>query len=263
LVCYDVKVASRDGQRYTAYNPAIKPRKSNVMDRRRENVPFDPYYFEKLLGEGVGYSIKDTFQKIYRANHWSGKDSVSGAGASSTQTQQIQTELSTLLKTLPVSIFLDLPCGDFNWIQLVDFSITNYIGADIVPELIHQNQEQYGQLNRNFMLLDITQDSLPPADLLFCRDCFVHLSFADIYQALANIKSSQLTHLLTTTFTECVVNEDVTTGDWRVLNLERPPFNFPPPLYLIDEQCSEGEGEFQDKSLGLWLVETIPTEEQG
>ncbi len=229
------------------------------MDRRRKNVPFDPYHFEKLLGEGVGYSIRDTFQNIYRTNHWGGKDSVSGAGSGLTQTQQIQTELPTLLKTLQVSTFLDLPCGDFSWMQLINFSSTNYIGADIVPELIRQNQKQYGQPNRHFMLLDITQDSLPPADVLFCRDCFVHLSFADVCRALTNIKSSSLTYLLTTTFTECKVNEEIVTGDWHVLNLERPPFNFPPPLHLINEQCSEGEGEFQDKSLGLWLVENIPS----
>lgn len=227
------------------------------MERRRENVPFDPYYFEKLLQEGTKYSISDTFQNIYRSNHWSGKESVSGEGSNLTQTQQIQTELPALLKTRQVNVLLDLPCGDFRWMQFIDFSITSYIGADIVPEIISQNQEKYGQLNRDFMLLDLTQDPLPSADLIFCRDCFVHLSFADIFRALANVKNSKLTYLLTTTFTKCQINEEITTGDWRVLNLERSPFNFPPPLHLINEQCSEGNGKFQDKSLGLWLVEAI------
>ena len=228
------------------------------MDKRRENVPFDPYHFEKLFREGTEYSISDTFHNIYRTNHWSGRDSISGEGSDLTQTQQIQTELPALLKTLPVSVLLDLPCGDFGWMRFLNFPITSYIGADIVPELISQNQKKYGQLNRQFIVLDITQDSLPSADLLFCRDCFVHLSFCDIRLALTNIKSSKLTYLLTTTFTKCEINEEITTGDWRVLNLERPPFNFPPPIHLINEQCSEGEGEFQDKNLGLWLVETIP-----
>lgn len=229
------------------------------MDKRRENVPFDPYHFEKLFQAGSQYSIQDTFQNIYKTNHWSGKASVSGEGSDLTQTQQIQIELPALLKRLKVNTLLDLPCGDFGWMQFIDFSNTNYIGADIVTEIISQNQQKYGQQNRQFRRLDITKDSLPAADLLFCRDCLVHLSFADIHQALANIKNSQITYLLTTNFTKCQVNEDITTGDWRLLNFERPPFNFPPPLHLINEQCSEGGGEFTDKSLGLWLVETIPT----
>ncbi|NMF61043.1 hypothetical protein [Pseudanabaena yagii] len=62
-----------------------------MSNNRRENVPFDPYHFQKLLGQGIAYSIKDTFQNIYRTNHWSGQDSISGDGASTTQTQQIQT----------------------------------------------------------------------------------------------------------------------------------------------------------------------------
>ncbi len=229
-----------------------------MANNRRENVPFNPYHFQKLLGQGIAYSIKDTFQNIYRTNHWSGKDSISGGGASTTQTQQIQTELPPLLQRLQISTFLDLPCGDFSWMQFVNLAGVSYIGADIVPEIISQNQEKYGQLNRKFMSLDITQDDLISADLLFCHDCLVHFSFADIHRTIINIKRNKFVYLLTTTFPNCELNKDIITGDWRLLNFTLPPFNFPPPLYLINEQCSEGNGEFQDKSLGLWLVESIP-----
>ena len=50
---------------------------------------------------------------------------------------------------------------------------------------------------------------------------------------------------------------DITTGEWRTLNLSLKPFSFPPPLALIDEQCSEGEGEFRDKCLGLWRIKDL------
>ena len=86
----------------------------------------------------------------------------------------------------------------------------------------------------------------------------MHLSIADICSALGNIKSSQIAYLLTTTFPNCEENEDITTGDWRLLNLEKPPFNFPTPLRLINEQCSESGGLYRDKSLGLWQVQDIP-----
>ena len=54
-------------------------------------------------------------------------------------------------------------------------------------------------------------------------------------------------------------NIDIVTGDWRPLNLERPPFGFPPAHELINEQCSEGNGAFRDKSLGLWRIADLPT----
>ena len=228
------------------------------MGNRREKVPFDPYHFEKRAREGHTYSSVDTFRQIYSSNHWGGAASISGEGASSDQTQHLQTELSRLLEMIKARVFLDAPCGDFGWMNDCHLPIASYIGGDIVPELITRNQEMYGAINRQFMVLDITRDQLPFADLLFCRDCFVHLSFADIRKALSNIKRSRVRYLITTTFPECKVNEDITTGDWRVLNLEQPPFNLCPPLRLINEECTEGGGEFRDKSMGLWLVEHIP-----
>jgi hypothetical protein len=228
------------------------------MNKRRDNVPFDPYYFEKQASLNLTFSLSNTFRHIYQTNHWCGSDSVSGEGASSSQTQQIEAKLPALLKTLQVDVLLDLPCGDFSWMQLIDLPVSRYIGADIVSELILENQKRYGSQKRQFMIMDLTSEPLPTADLLLCRDCFVHLSFGDIFSALNNIKRSQITYLLTTTFPNCEDNEDITTGDWRLLNLEKPPFSFPTPLQLINEQCSEGGGIYRDKSLGLWLLQDIP-----
>ena len=76
-------------------------------------------------------------------------------------------------------------------------------------------------------------------------------------RALDNLRAGDVPYLLTTTFPGCEANEDIATGDWRPLNLERPPFSFPPPLALVDEQCSEGGGQFRDKSLGLWRVDDL------
>jgi hypothetical protein len=102
------------------------------------------------------------------------------------------------------------------------------------------------------MRLNLCADPLPEADLIFTRDCLVHLSFADIAKAVANVKASGATWWLTTTFPGCTQNRDIFTGDWRKVNLQLPPFNFPPPERLISEQCTQPHGE--DKSLGLWRV---------
>ena len=136
--------------------------------------------------------------------------------------------------------------------------MTQYIGADVVPSLIADHQARYGDDRHRFVTLDLRVDALPSADVLLCRDCLVHLSFADIGLALANIKRSGIAFLLTTTFPECDANEDTVTGDWRLLNLERAPFDFPAPLRLMNEHCSEAGGLFRDKSLGVWGVRDLP-----
>jgi hypothetical protein len=44
---------------------------------------------------------------------------------------------------------------------------------------------------------------------------------------------------------------------WRQLNFQIPPFNFPPPLKLIDEKCAESGGIFADKHLALWELDDL------
>jgi hypothetical protein len=90
--------------------------------------------------------------------------------------------------------------------------------------------------------------------LIFVRDCFVHLSYKDIDSAIKNIKSSASKYLLTTTFTNHHLNVDILTGEWRPLNLQVQPFNFSTPILVINENCTEGNGEFIDKSMALWEI---------
>lgn len=228
------------------------------MNNRRHNLPFDPSYFEKQSKRGKELDINATFREIYKTNHWAGKESISGPGSGEDQTRVLKVELPKLLFRLEVESLLDLPCGDFSWMKETDLSLDSYIGADIVPELIQKNREQYEDNIYTFEVLDLTADPLPDVDLILCRDCLVHFSFDDIAKAVQNLKRSSITWFLSTTFTECERNEDIPTGDWRVLNLELPPFSFPVPEYLLNEQCTEGNGQFRDKSLGLWLIRELP-----
>ena len=118
-------------------------------------------------------------------------------------------------------------------------------------------EQQYGNDKRRFLVLDMTKDALPKVDLVFSRDILVHMSFDDVYAALQHISASGATYLLTTTFTDREENFDIITGLWRPLNLTAAPFNFPEPLALINEKCTEGDGSWGDKCLGLWNIEDL------
>jgi hypothetical protein len=196
------------------------------------------------------------FQQIFHENRWGDEDSHSGMGSNLEYTETLRAELPRLVQEFGFRSMADIPCGDFFWMRLL-FLDLDYFGGDIVPELIERNRRMYGGPRHHFAQVDIVRDPLPEADLLLCRDCLVHLSYEDAFRALANIKRSGSAYLLTTTYWDRQSNRDITTGDWRTLNLLLPPFSLGPPIRLIDERAPQ-EG-FRDKGLGLWKIADLPT----
>jgi hypothetical protein len=78
-------------------------------------------------------------------------------------------------------IFLDAPCGHFNWIQpIAVWDDVYYIEADIVPPIVAENRMEYESDSVQFVELDITTDSFPDGTFWLCSDCLIHPSFADI-----------------------------------------------------------------------------------
>lgn len=208
----------------------------------------------------AGQDAERVFTQIFRERVWDDqrtRESVSGIGSSVQQTQQILNQLPGLLAEYNVQSILDIPCGDFHWMQRLNLADVRYTGADIVSEIVEQNQRQYARPNVQFVKLNLLTDKLPTCDLALCRDCMVHFSFADIQQAIANIRKSRSTYLLTTTFPDEATNQDIPTGGWRPLNLQRAPFHFPEPLFVLNENCTEMNGVYRDKSLALWRVREL------
>lgn len=224
---------------------------------KRNGVNFDARFFSKEVKKGRQFSAEETFRFIYRHSFWSKGQSISGDGSTVSQTEEIRQQLPFLIKKVGIRSILDIPCGDFHWMKTVEMGSVHYTGADIVDELIRQNNHQYADDSRTFVKLDVIRDPLPMADLVFCRDCFVHLSNGDITKALENIRHSKSVYLLTTTFPACMENEEIVTGDWRIINLQKDPFNLPEPLWLLNEKCTEGEHTYSDKSLGLWKISDL------
>ena len=200
-------------------------------------------------------NLQQRFERIFSTNLWSAPTSVSGLGSEPDQTGALISELPRLLARLRVRSLLDAPCGDAGWIAKTALAVP-YTGMDIVPDIIANLQLHAGK-NRQFIHGDITCDPLPMVDAILCRDCLVHLSFANISRAIANFKRSGATYLITTTFTEWQVNHDIDDGDWRPLNIEAAPFHWGAPLDLVNECCTEAGGSYRDKSLAVWRLADI------
>jgi hypothetical protein len=228
------------------------------MTDRRFAVPFDPEYFARRAAGGEPLAPVEAFRHAWQANLWGGAESRSGPGSGLDQTATLRAALVVLLRRLAIRSLLDVPCGDWSWMATMDLAGLHYTGGDLLAEIVEQNQRSYAAPDRRFLQLDLTASPLPAADLLLCRDCLVHLSLADIRRGLANVRQSGIPLLLTTTFPGQSSNDDIVTGDWRPLNLQAPPYSFPASIELINERCTEGQGRFRDKSLGLWRTSDLP-----
>ena len=201
--------------------------------------------------------MESTFAPFYAENRWGDSESRSGPGSNLTRTAKLRDELPVLLQEIGARTLLDAPCGDFNWMKDTKLDLDLYFGVDVIPDLITRNRRLYGDVRTQFVLLDLTRDWLPKADVILCRDCFIHFSYRHIGLAIKNFKLTRSIYLLTNTYPDWRRNENIRTGDFRYVNLLLPPFRFPPPLRQIDEKFPDEQEEFFGKKLGLWRLSEL------
>ena len=191
------------------------------------------------------------FERIHDGNLWDDPESRSGRGSNRAATDNVRRELPRLLRDLGVRRLLDAPCGDFEWMRHIATSVDVYVGVDIVPALIQRNSDLYGAPGISFLCADITTDPLPAADLVLCRDCFFHLPTRLIRQSIQNFARTGARYLLVTNHPKVREYRDIAVGSFRPVNLERPPFGFPPPIARIAESGDE------ERQLSLWELSTL------
>ena len=232
-----------------------KVRPQTVAERR----------FAEQADELTRLDLPARFARMYETNLWAGEESRSGDGSSLAATAGVRAGLPDLLRQLGVKRLLDVPCGDFHWMAHVDLEVagvTAYVGGDVVEAIVAANNERYVTAARSFVQVDLTTGPLPsvagePADAVLCRDCLVHLSFANIARAFRVVRASGARFFIATTFLEHATNVDVIDGNWRMLNLERAPFNLPSPVAVLVEGCEEEGGAYADKALAAWKVSML------
>lgn len=235
-----------DGLRRTALFTAC-------IDIARKTLP-EPalIWLRSQMVRNLKGTPREVFTEIYRRNIWGYQETVSGGGSTMHYTEKLRQSLPGLIGDLKIGTMLDLPCGDFHWMSEIELPVTHYIGCDIVPLLVQNARIRYGRPNREFRTVDLCQDPLPDADLLLCRDCLMHLSEEMNFLAIDNILRSNIKYLLTTTYPEGT-NRAIQNGDWFTLKLTAAPYNFPPPLRVIEDWVPP----YDRRQLALWDVENL------
>lgn len=194
------------------------------------------------------------FEKIYELGVWiQDKDQVSASGLGSEleTTTRVRSSLTRLLEDLKVQTLVDVGCGDWTWMSQVELPC-DYLGLDIVENVVERNRAAYGRPGVDFRRLDAVDEPIPDCNAVLCREVIFHLSFADGLSLIRNIKD-HAEWLIITTDTTIWFNSDIPSGDFRMLNLQKRPFRFPRPER---ELCDDGL--VGGRRLAVWRTASLP-----
>lgn len=201
---------------------------------------------------------RQAFEGIYKRGGWPGStETVSGRGSEVAATEMLRADLQHWLDRHPdVSVFLDAPCGDYNWIRYIKFGdCVRYIGGDIVEGLIKNLQIRYEAARTSFLHLDIVADDLPSCDAWFCRDVLIHLPLNDGVRVVQRFRGSGIKYFLSTTFPAADNIRDINYGEVRAVNLEIAPFSLGKPIEMLrdpDPAQLKAEPRRIRKYIGIW-----------
>jgi hypothetical protein len=192
--------------------------------------------------------LKEIFTAIYQQNKWGNKTDAdfpffSGDGSHkehvvSPYVKAVSEFIGTLNYTPNV---LDLGCGDFNIGSQLRSLCASYVAYDVVDDIISFNKIKYSNMNVDFQVKNIVEDTLVGADIVFVRQVLQHLSNAEILKIIPKLMDNYKWLILTEHVPknkDFIPNVDHATGQYIRLSkksgiiITLPPFN----LHVLEEK---------------------------
>jgi hypothetical protein len=154
-----------------------------------------------------------------------------GPGSAETAQVNFREAFPSILDKYDIKSVNDAGCGQM-WVKEV--CNCKYTGFDIVQR-------------NGAVLLDITTETMPKADLIVCRDVLFHLSNAHVKDAIDRFKKSAKYLLATSCYDE---PEERPVFENAIINarLDLVPF--------LGEPLEKIEEPFDKRFLGLWSLQT-------
>lgn len=195
----------------------------------------------KILSQGacLAYSLvsslyanqtEEIFTSIYDNKIWGSNEEgcgTSGNGSLLETTKEYRSFLQNFLTKFQIHSVVDMGCGDWQFSRTMNWDGISYIGYDVVRSVIENNQKKFSAPNIIFIHGDASCLDLPQADLLICKDVLQHLPHEDIIQILS--QCYKFKYCLITNDVDPVtlssLNDQITKGGYRTLDLSKPPFS--------------------------------------
>ena len=186
-------------------------------------------------------------KELFDVSRLSNPETPNGPGSTIALTEPIREWLPQLLARRVIRSMLDAPCGDLNWLRLIDLGAVKYTGWDVVPELIEQCTQRAADSNfdSTFDCVNLlTVPEVPRVDLILSRDFLAHLPNEPALRVLNKFTASGSRYLLTSHYpdTDNDFVYDPKDYAWigyaeRPINLEAPPFSLGPKLEAGARKC--------------------------
>lgn len=175
--------------------------------------------------------ITKLFQITYLNNSWGSPESKSGVGSQLNYTNNIRTNLERVIESYNIKSMFDCSCGDWNWMKHVNLENVNYIGNDIVTEIIENNNKNYSSKNITFIngdcVTSLKKLEDKSIDLILCRHTLEHLQLDYCIDVCKEIKRVAKYAFITSNNAQSdTVNSPFTTDGFssRQIDLQKYPF---------------------------------------
>jgi len=176
------------------------------------------------------------FNKIYEKQMWG---IGSGSGSSEKNSGPYRQFLQSFIDKRPdIKTIVDFGCGDWQIMSLINLpSSIHYIGLDIVPSIISNNNTKFATEKINFLLIQ-DEAALPEGDLLIVKDVLQHWPNKVVEAFYNKIKDKYKYILITNCYQDnrFQTNQDIPIGGFRPLDLTKAPFNKKELILLLEYQ---------------------------
>ena len=218
-------------QSFKAFLKSVLP---EAAVRRIRRMRSERHYrsYATLTPEGI-------FAHIYREGLWGGGagDLRSGTGSLPEQSRAYEEFVVALASGRGMLSILDIGCGDFQVSRRILDRLgpeIDYVGLDLVPELIARNTQRHGTERVRFQLARADQP-YPCADLILIRQVLQHNDNRTIAEILARARQAGGLLLVAehVPLSPMRPNMDIRTGHETRIELgsgvfvELPPFGLP------------------------------------
>ena len=205
----------------------------------------------------------------------------SGPGSTLQATTEHRAFLARVLAKYNIRNMVDVPCGDMTWMPAVSMPpSTSYFGGDISRSIVSFNQQRFAEDERfcnRFRAFDITCEvvRLGAEDLLHTKDVLFHMPTELAVAAVINFERSGAGFFVSTSFgkapskanryspskhgdngayADASYGKDDEVIGFTPINLEAPPFCFPPPLALSLNKHTHVDLQ---RYTGLWSLPAL------
>ncbi len=217
----------------------ISLRRGSAFTRRLRNLLPGPLLravnqlrFWRYRRRFQGLERRQVFSTIYRERLFgelTGESFYSGDGSVGRFADSYWELVAGLVREKEIHSIVDLGCGDFRIGARLAPLVQNYVGVDIVPELIERNRIDYTSRRVSFDCLDIVDDPLPTGDLCLIRQVLQHLDNSEIAAIVDKLQA----------YKWVLVTENVSAGDVRFPNVDH--------VHGPETRLVEGSGVFLTK----------------